>query len=200
MLVIGLTGGTGSGKGCVGECFLSYGIKTIDTDIVSRSVCEPGKPCFLELVSYFGTQIIDPDGKLNRKTLAKVAFSDPEGYKMLNTITHKHILSEVRVWLSQRKKCGDVAAIVDAPLLYESGFDKECDIIIAVVAPLDIRADRIMKRDNISPDEIKARIDKQGNDDFYTRNADHVIVNDGLLTKIQEQVDKIYFDIFGKGC
>lgn len=199
MLVIGLTGGTGSGKGCVGQCFLSYGISTIDTDVVSREVCQKGSICLSELTSHFGECILNDDRTLNRKKLAEIAFSDSNKHRVLNSITHKHILDNVRKWLKQREASGDIAAIVDAPLLYESGFDKECDIVIAVTAPKEIRIERLRQRDSITDDEIFARMSNQKDDPFYAENADYVICNDSSVLSLQAQVDTIYSDIVQRG-
>ena len=198
MIVIGLTGSTGSGKGCVCHAFLKYNINSIDTDQTSRSVCDIGKPCLNELTEAFGDQILNSDRSLNRKALANIAFSDTEKHLTLNKITHKHILNEVRNWLEIEKSNGKKAAIVDAPLLYESGFDKDCDIIIAVIADKDIRIKRIINRDNITLDEANLRISKQHDDFFYTKNADYVIVNNEKLDEVNIQVEKIYTSLFRK--
>ena len=198
MIVIGLTGSTGAGKGCVCRAFLNYNINSIDTDQTARSVCNIGKPCLYELTEAFGNQILNPDNSLNRKALANIAFSDTEKHLTLNKITHKHILNEVRIWLDQQKLNGKEAAIVDAPLLYESGFDKECDVIIAVTADKDTRIKRIINRDHITLDEANLRISKQHDDLFYTKNADHVIVNNGSIDEVNIQVEKIYTSLFRK--
>ena len=92
MIVIGLTGGSGVGKGCVCQKFLKYNVPAIDTDKTSRSVCDPGMPCLNELVSCFGHSILNPDGILNRKELASIAFSDKEKHEQLNKISHYYIL------------------------------------------------------------------------------------------------------------
>lgn len=198
MIVIGLTGGTGSGKGCVCQKFLKYNISSIDTDKVSRDVCAKGMPCLNELEKIFGSQILNPDNSLNRKKLASIVFSDKEKLNILNLISHKFILNDVRKWLENEKHNGKKAAIVDAPLLYESGFDKECDIIIAVISDIEIRKQRILKRDNLSTEEIKQRLKNQGNDEFYTKKADYVIVNNGSLDNLETQIDTIFTKIFGK--
>ncbi|MBE6718481.1 MAG: dephospho-CoA kinase [Ruminococcaceae bacterium] len=199
MLVIGLTGGTGSGKGCVCRKFLNYKINSIDTDKTSRKVCDVGTPCLNELVQNFGSTILNPDRTLNRKALAEIAFSDKQKHLTLNQITHKYILNEVRTWLNLEKNNGTKAAIVDAPLLYESGFDKECDVIIAVTAPVETRIKRIIERDNISIDAAKLRLSKQGDDDFYTQKADFVITNNGNLDELDLQIENIYNTLLLKG-
>ena len=198
MLVIGITGGTGSGKGFVCRLFEKLGINSIDTDQTSRQVCGAGMPCLIELAQTFGNDILNPDGSLNRKKLASIAFSDKQKHLILNKITHFHILNEVRNRLNIERENGKAAAIVDAPLLYESGFDKECDVIIAVTADESLRIKRIIERDNISIDEIKQRLSKQGDDSFYTQKANYVITNNGSADDLQKQVEAVYNSIFKK--
>ena len=196
MLVIGLTGGTGSGKGCVSASFLQFNINAIDTDKVSRIVCEKGAPCLNELVSFFGQSILNPDKTLNRRALASIAFSDKQKLESLNKITHKHILAYTRNWLEEQKANGRVAAIVDAPLLYESGFDKECDKIITVISDRETRTKRIIARDNLSLEDAEKRLNNQGDDEFYIQKADFIITNNGTLNDVDKQVKEIYNQLF----
>lgn len=199
MLVIGLTGGTGSGKGTVCQKFLKYGIKSIDTDQTARQVCAAGTPCLNELVENFGPSILNADQTLNRQALAAIAFSDKEKHLTLNKITHKYILAEVRRQIEEETKNSAKAIIVDAPLLFESNFDKECDIIIAVTSSAETRIQRIIKRDNISFETAKLRLSKQGNDEFYTSRADFVITNNGNIEELDLQIEKIYSSLVSKG-
>ena len=198
MIVIGLTGGMGSGKSSVSRLFLKYGINSIDTDLVSRNVCKPGMPCLVELTNVFGDRILNTDCSLNRKKLASIVFSDKEKLKLLNSVTHKYILTSVRQWLDCEKQSGRAAAIVDAPLLYESGFDKECDIVISVISDKTTRIKRVMDRDNSSFEDAKKRFDNQLTDNFYTKNANYVITNNGSLHDLEIQIDRIYTSIFGE--
>lgn len=199
MIVIGLTGGTGAGKGTVCKIFSRYGINSIDTDQTARSVCLPNKPCLIELINYFGSSILNPDGSLNRPALADAAFSSKEKHRMLNTITHKHILAEVRLWLEEQKKSQKIAAIVDAPLLFESGFDKECDIIISVTAPTESRKQRIIERDSLSDFQAEQRMSKQHPDKFYTDKSHFVITNTGSLSDLNKQIDVIFNSLLKNG-
>lgn len=196
MIIIGLTGGSGAGKGCVAKYFSEYGIDAIDTDLVSRRVCEKGCDCLKELVLSFGDEILLSDGSLDRKKLAFLAFSDETKYKLLNSITHKHIINKVDIWLEAQKKTGKAAAIVDAPLLYESGFDKKCDIVIAVIADRDIRMTRIIERDSITNEQAEARLKNQHSSEFYSSKADYTIINNGCLDDISRQVKEVYDSIF----
>ncbi len=195
MITIGLTGGSGSGKGCVCQIFSSYGIDSIDTDIVSRNVCSKGSECLNELCLYFGNSILFDDGNLNRKYLASIAFSDSDKLSALNRITHKHILSNVRKWLQLQESEKKIAAIVDAPVLFESGFDSECDIVISVIADKETRIKRITDRDKISYKDAELRLSRQKNDEFYIRHSDYVIKNNGTLEDMANQVKSIYNSI-----
>ncbi len=203
--VIGLTGGTGAGKGEVSLCFMTHGIKCLDTDKVSRAVSAKGQPCYNELVEYFGNGILLPDGELNRKGLAALVFGeeDPdlrrEKLDALNRITHRHIIEAINVWLNEREAEGAELAVVDAPQLFESGFDKHCDYIVGVIADMDVRIRRIISRDNITHDAAEKRIRSQKPDDFFTENCDFVVYNNGGIELLRVQVDHLlekinYFD------
>ena len=198
MKIIGLTGGTGAGKGCVCQKFLQYNIDSLDTDKVSREVCAKGTSCLSELVDFFGSAILNDDGTLNRKMLGSIVFSDKAKLQVLNSITHRYILSAARDWLKAQESEGKIAAIIDAPLLYESGFDRECDVIIAVVSDRTLRTQRITRRDSISLEDANKRLNNQGDDLFYTKNADYVITNNGTLDNLDSQIKTIYDDLFGK--
>lgn len=197
MRVIGLTGGSGAGKGEVSQCFLSSGIKCLDTDKVSREVCEPGKPCLRELVAYFGENILFPDGSLDRKGLAGVVFGEPDEEKRsvkhaaLNRITHKHIIEAIQSWLESREKAGDSFAVVDAPQLFESGFDRHCDYIIGVIADESVRVRRIVARDRITADAAEKRIAAQKSDRFFREHCDFIVYNNAGIDALEGQVNNI---------
>ena len=194
--VIGLTGGTGAGKGVAASYLTALGIPCLDTDRVSREVCMPGKPCLAALVRTFGEEILNEDGSLARKTLAALVFGEPDEEKKaeklasLNHITHAYILDACREWLAERREEGCRAACIDAPQLFESGFACECDHILGVTADSGTRIMRIMARDGIDRAAAEARLAAQHDDDFFYSHCDAVLVNDGtpeeLLPKVQE--------------
>lgn len=177
MLTIGLTGGSGAGKGYVAELFAKYGIESLDTDRVSRRVCEPGKPCTAALAEAFGETILGEDGTLDRRGLAAIAFGDPQKLAILNTITHKYILDECRTWLAAQRARGARAAIIDAPQLFESGFDRECDITVAVIADRETRMTRILRRDGITPEAAALRISRQKDDVWFCSHCTYTVSN-----------------------
>ncbi len=177
MYTLGLTGGSGAGKGYVSKIFADLGIPSLDTDLVSRRVYMPGQPCLDEIRRTFGSSVIRGDGSLDRKALGAIVFSDRESLDKLNAIAHHYILDVCRNWLRERERAGDFAAIIDAPQLYESRFDRSCDYVIAVLCDLDIRIDRIMKRDGISREDAEKRLNSQHSDVFFRDHAHFLIYN-----------------------
>jgi dephospho-CoA kinase len=177
MITIGLTGGSGSGKGYISSLFAAAGVPVLDTDAVSRLVCMPGSDCLAELAERFGSSILLPDGSLDRRRLASLAFADSESTAALNAITHRHILAYCRRWLDMLRVDGAPAAIIDAPQLYESGFDAECDAVIAVVADCELRISRILARDGITREQAEQRLSRQHDDGFFRAHADFIIEN-----------------------
>jgi len=198
MKIIGLTGGSGAGKGEACKAFLSFGIESIDTDKISRDVTKKGGDCLDELVENFSGAILSEYGELNRKKLADIAFASQENLGMLNKITHKHILNECKRIILDTRNAGRKALIIDAPLLFESGFDKSCDVIISVIADPEKRINRIIKRDSISLEQAEARIKNQKSDGFFEANSDYIIYNNSDYADIYIQASKIYGIIFGE--
>ena len=191
MIRIGLTGPTGAGKGSLSRIFEKHGITCHDTDKVSRLVCAPGKPCTLKLAEEFGCDLIDSNGVLDRKALASRVFGAPdrdERLKKLNTITHKYILAYADDWLCEKEKSGFAAAVVDAPVLFESGYDKKCDYVIGVLAGKATRIKRVTERDNIGNEEAEKRISAQKDDEFFIKSCSLIIYNDGSEDELENKV------------
>lgn len=190
MLIIGLTGPSGAGKGVVSSLLAEYGIPSIDTDAVYHELLVPPSACLDELSARFGSSVLTPDGTLNRKALAALVFS--EGHEAdltdLNRITHRHILDETRRRLALHKAEGRRAAVVDAPQLFESGFDAECHRILVVLAPYDVRLSRILSRDGITGAQAAARLNAAHPDDFFRERADAVLYNDGTPESLSEDI------------
>ena len=122
--------------------------------------------------------ILFPDGNLDRKKLAKIAYSDPKNYLDLNRITHGYIVPDCLNWLAEKEKSGVKAAVLDAPLLYESGLDRYVDCIVAVIAPLPVRIRRITLRDHLDEDSVRLRLLRQHPDGYYIGRSNCIIVND----------------------
>ena len=194
MRVIGLCGGSGSGKGVVARLLSEYGFAHIDTDKIYHDITDKPSPCLDELVDVFGKKILNLAGGLDRPSLAEIVFNSQnkdEFRKQLNEIAHRHVLFTVRKLLPTLKSAGYKAALVDAPLLFESCFDKECDLILAVIAPREVRIKRICERDGISPDAAERRIASQLSDEFLLSRADFCLTNDSDIASLRSRCEGI---------
>jgi dephospho-CoA kinase len=181
MIKIGLCGSSGSGKGYVCKKFKAYGVEYIDTDKVYRDIAVGGSECVNELCAFFGDEIVSPDGSLDRRELSKRVFEgegSKERLKVLNEITHKYIRYETVRILEENESKGVIATIIDAPVLFESGFDKMCDVTVCVTAPTELKINRILKRDNIPIEKAEARLQSQLSDGSLRERCDYEIVND----------------------
>ena len=191
-VILGVTGGSGSGKSAFCRELKRLGAYVIDADVVARQIVEKGKPALAEIKAEFGEEYLNSDGTLNRKKLGELVFSNSHKLEKLNEITHKYITEEINKKL---KAENDGLRIIDAALLFESGLDKICDRTACVLASRDVRAERITERDAIDKDAAYARIDAQQNDDFYRKNADDIIENNGaeaeLIAKAQKYLTKL---------
>ncbi len=199
MIIIGLTGQSGAGKSSFSKALSERGIPCLDTDKTARQVVEKGKPCLAELVKAFGEEILLPDGTLDRKKLGSIAFSDKEKLAVLNRITHGYISLEVDKWLKLQEENGAVAAVIDAPQLFESGINKICNITIAVIADESVRFERILSRDGITEEYAKKRMASQKDDSFFISNCTHIIYNNGAEDELLEKAENFLADhIFNK--
>lgn len=193
MIKIGLCGSSGSGKGYVCKKFKAYGVEYIDTDKVYRDIAVGGSECVNELCSYFGEGILSEDGTLNRKELSKRVFEGDnaaEHLKVLNEITHKYIRYETVRILEENESKGVIATIIDAPVLFESGFDDMCDVTVCVTAPTELKIKRILKRDNIPLEKAKARLQSQLPDSILREKCDYEIINDDSGT-LEDEIIKV---------
>jgi dephospho-CoA kinase len=189
-MVIGLTGGIGSGKSTVAALFAAHGARIVDTDQVAREVVEPGSPV-LDAISYeFGTGVLTPDGKLDRAALGRIVFADPRKRELLNQLTHPAIRARALELIGEPRP--DEVVVVVVPLLFESGFDEHCERTVAVVADQGVRLTRVAARDAVSEEHVAARISAQLPDDEYERRADHVIRNDGDQGHLRRQVEELW--------
>ncbi len=199
MTIIGLCGGSGSGKTTAAAVMSSEGAAVIDTDRVYRELCVSGSPCLRELEHEFGQGIIAPDGALDRASLAKLVFDDAKLRLRLNGITYKYIRAETERLISLYADRGAAAVVVDAPLLFESGFDALCNITVGVTAKKELRIKRIVARDGISAAAAEKRIASQCSDDELRSRCDTIIENDGDADSFADRVRSFYTAAAAKG-
>lgn len=195
MKIIGLTGPTGAGKSTLCERFEQLGIPCVNTDDVYHILTSYPSACLDELKDRFGNSIINEDGSLNRKSLAKLVFEGDNSEKnlaSLNEITHKYVWEKTNEILTQYINEGKRVAVIDAPALFSSDiFIGACDFIISVLCDKDIRLQRITARDNISTEQALVRINAQPDDSFFIENSDYYINNSGNEAYMREQLDSI---------
>ena len=177
MKIIGLTGLTGAGKSTVAQKLMAYGCYHIDADKVAREVINNNEYVKNKLKERFGDDVINADGTTNRPILASRAFADTDSTSALNDITHPAVTEEIKSIIKDMEEIGYRGVIIDAIALFESGEDKLCDFTVAVIAPKDIRLERIMKRDNITEEKALERINAQKDEKFFTEKADFVLWN-----------------------
>lgn len=192
MKVIGLTGGTGSGKSVVGKSLAEAGAVIVDADKIAHEIILKGEPAYLEIVEYYGTDILDAEGNIIRKKLGEIVFNDKEKLAFLNQCTHKYITAEVKRQIAAAKEEGTATAIiVDAPLLLEAKLETVCDLVWVVYADPEVRAQRVMTRDGITYELAKARISNQKSWEEYKSAASAVIDNSKDLGHLKEQISEI---------
>jgi dephospho-CoA kinase len=190
-MIIGLTGGIASGKSASAECFKELGAFCIDADAISKELTTKGEPSLKELTDIFSTNILLPDGSLNRKKLADIIFSDINAKLKVERILHSQIISKIKMIISNKILEKNVI-VINAPLLFETGLNKICDKIIAVKVPFDVQVQRLRLRDGLNDDEIKNRISSQMSTQEKVKHADFVVDNSGSKKDLREKIENIY--------
>lgn len=194
MIVIGLCGGSGGGKSTVAGSFEKYGVPSVNTDQVYKHLTSYRSKCMEELIGAFGACISLSDGSLDKAAMRELVFASEncdEKRALLNNITHKHILNDVKMKIAQYEVQGKKAITLDVPLMYESGFDSLCNYMIGVTASIDLRLKRIMLRDAITKAQAIARIESQMSDSQIMERADFIIRNDCDVSVIDTAVHDI---------
>ncbi len=192
MTIIGLTGPSGTGKGLLCNYAKTLDIPSVDTDEVYHSLIAAPSLCTEELANRFGG-ILTPDGTVDRRALASIVFAPGAAslQEELNVITHKYVRQKTIELLTQYKKQRVRAVIVDAPLLYEAGFDDMCDFCIAVIAPYEARYHRIISRDGLSHDQACSRLAAQKPNEYYTSRSKYTIQNNDAPEMVYKQARAI---------
>lgn len=191
MIIIGLTGGIGSGKSTVSEYLKSKNYFISDADKIAHDILEPGMPALAKLVLAFGNEILDEHGRLKRKKLAEIAFADKNKEQTLNQITHGQIKEQILKEIEICKEAGEKIMFLDIPLLFEQGLDKWCDVSWAIVVDQEIRIKRVLARDDIKESDVRARIDCQMADDQKKKLADEVLDNSFSKEELYRQIDEL---------
>jgi dephospho-CoA kinase len=191
MVVIGLTGGIGSGKSTVAELLAAHGAHIVDADRIAREVVEAGTPALAQLVERFGSGILQTDGSLDRAALAAAAFGDDEARKDLNAITHPAIGAEMLARIAAAQEADpDGVVILDIPLLAEGGPNRyPLQGVIVVDTAVDIAVSRLVQHRGFDEADALARVRAQATREQRRAIADIVIDNSGPPDALQPQVD-----------
>ena len=192
MLKVGLTGGIGSGKSTASRYFESLGAFVLDADEEAKKLITTNETVQHELISEFGTDIIDGTGRVNKKKLARIAFQDEDHQQRLNSVVHPYIFNLIDKEFNRvfnNKKHG--VFIVDAALIYETGFDAHLDYVIVVTAHLKNRMERALGRETLSREEILKRVGFQWPEEEKVNMADFVVHNDGTEAELQKNIESL---------
>lgn len=188
--IIGLTGGIGSGKSTVARYIESKGIPVYIADEEARKLTDTAIVT-ADIVAAFGDSIIN-DGKIDRKRLSDIVFNNSENLQKLNAIIHPAVRTHFIEWLKSHSS--QELVVKEAAILFESGSYKECDYIITVEAPEDVRIGRVVQRDSVSEDAVRARMRNQWTDEKRAEKSDFVIVNidiDDMKVQVEQILKKI---------
>lgn len=194
MKVIGITGSSGSGKSTLTKILAKkLNAKVIDADKVVKQMQKPGTIYFEKIVDLFGKEILQQDGNLNRRKLAQIIFQDELKKEEINKLTYKYVVEEIK---TQIKNAREECTIIDAPLLIESKLNEICNATIAVISNKEEQIKRLCKRDNIAKEEAIARLNSQKSNEYYKKNADYVVENNGgeydkFVGRIREFVQEL---------
>lgn len=177
-LKVGITGGIGSGKSFVSKIFKTLGVPFYDADKEAKAIMNSSDTVRKGLIDAFGESVCFADGTLNRKWLAEQVFNNNDQLTILNGIVHPVVIQHAVDWANVQRSC---YSLKEAALLFESGSYKTLDYTILVIAPQNVRIDRVMARDNVSREEVINRINKQMSDEAKMEMAHFILVNDGIV-------------------
>lgn len=189
MLIVGLSGGIGSGKTAASDTFAELGVNIVDADIVAREVVEPGSKALKSIAKHFGNDILLNDGSLNRANLRQRIFSSPDEKSWLENLLHPIIRQEIKHQLSQSNSA---YTILVSPLLFETDQQELVDRTLLIDVPEELQITRASQRDNNSAEQIQKIIDSQLPRNVKLKKADDVICNDKAIEYLKSEIEKIH--------
>lgn len=196
-LRVGITGGIGSGKSLVCRMFGTFGVPVYYADIWAKYLLSTDEDLIKGIIGLFGTEAYDEEGAYNRPLVAKIAFENPDKLAALNALVHPAVERHSRIWHEDWAAAGEPYTLKEAALMIESGSHQFLDLLIVVAAPETLRLQRVMERDGLSEQQVRARMGGQLPEAEKLELADFVIMNDGEHALIP-QVWRIHQEILGK--
>ncbi|MGM0831390.1 MAG: dephospho-CoA kinase [Pseudomonadota bacterium] len=189
-MIIGLTGGIGSGKSTVARAFAELGIGWVDADDVAREVVALGEPALTAIAEHFGTHVLNTDGTLNRSALRTIIFEDPQQRQWLESVTHPRVRERLLLHINRLKQHSPYVLLV-SPLLFESGQDKLVDRTLVIDVPESLQLERTLARDGVSENQVRAILAAQLPREERLAKGDDVIDNSGNHDDMMRQVVKL---------
>ncbi|MDQ4065778.1 MAG: dephospho-CoA kinase [Actinomycetota bacterium] len=191
MLLVGVTGGIGSGKSTFAALLVERGAQVIDADQIGRAAVDPGQPAWRAVVETFGNEVLAAASMdIDRRRLADLVFNDPDKLAALNAIVHPVILRTIADELDILRNTNEIV-ILDAALLFELGLNESVDVIIVVIADPKTRQQRLVER-GMTLADVLARMDAQVDPESVAGRADIVVRNDGTIEDLAREADRVY--------
>lgn len=192
MKVFGITGGTGAGKSTVVEVWHKFGARVLNCDDIYHALLQQNDALLREIEEAFPGVVAQ--GRLDRRKLGGLVFSNPAGLTRLNKITHKYVVEKVRAELADARREDADVAVIEALYLLETDLSSMCDMIVGVTAPVPKRVRRIVERDGISEEYAWARLRAQKDDEYFFQNCDIVIENSGTPEQLKQRARDVYVE------
>jgi len=187
MMIIGITGGIGSGKSVICRIFSQLGIPVYEADVEAKKLYDSEPEILQKIREEFSDDVMDKKGKLDKHKLSSLVFGNEQALKKLNKIVHPYVISHFKKWTE--KHAESVYVLKEAAILFESGSNKDCDHVIAVAAPVELRIQRTIQRDKRTKQEVEQIIDNQWTDADRIKQSDFIIYNDDQQLVIPQVLD-----------
>jgi dephospho-CoA kinase len=194
LVTIGIVGGVGSGKSTVARMFADLGCVVVDSDVEARRVLQ--QPDVVDTLRTWWTEaIMAPDGSVDRKAVAAIVFADRAQRSRLEALVHPRISAQRAEVIQQASREGRPGVVIDAPLLYEAGVDRECDVVVFVDCPLEVRIERVGQSRGWTRADLESRENAQWPLDVKRERADYHVVNSGDPAELRGQVFRVFSEI-----
>jgi len=199
VLLVGLTGGIGSGKSTAARMLRERGAAVFDADVLAREAVAPGTEGHQAVVERFGADVLAPGGELDREALASVVFADPAARRDLEAIVHPEV-RRLFAEGSDAYRDTDRVVVLSAPLLVETGMHSAFDVLVVVAVPVSVQVERLMRDRGMSEAAVRARIDAQAPLEDKAAVADILLDNEGSPEELARQIDRIWADLVARAA
>lgn len=198
MLVVGLTGGIGTGKTTFAALLAERGAQVIDADLLGREALRPGKPAWHSVVDQFGDDVLTANTmEIDRKRLASIVFGDQEKLAALNAIVHPVIFRGIADRLDSLRHTDEVV-VLDVALLVETGLERSVDLVVVVETPERTRVDRMVRDRDMSPVDIRSRMGAQADPELLRARADIIVENAGGIGDLAREADRVWRELLAR--